>query len=131
MLYLLAAFAGFFSPYDKLERHSDYTLAPPMRIRIFDQAAARSFVYGLQRERHPETLRWINTVDTSQVFSVRLFAPGSEYRVLGLIRARVPSLAPAMDSCFCSAPTCWGGTSSRASYTVRRCRSPSACWGSA
>ena len=90
VLYLLAAFAGFFSPYDKLERHSDYTLAPPMRIRIFDQGRLRApFVYGLQRERHPETLRWINTVDTSQVFSVRLFAPGSEYRVLGLIRARV------------------------------------------
>ena len=36
VLYLVALFAEFFSPYDKLDRNTDLRFAPPQRIRVFD-----------------------------------------------------------------------------------------------
>ncbi len=84
-IYLLAAFAGFFSVADTYQRHPDHLFAPPTRVRVFhDGRLQRPFVYGLQVGRHPETLAPIYEDDREQVYPVRFLVRGHEYRLIGL-----------------------------------------------
>ncbi len=90
VLYLGAAFAGFFSVWGTLQRSSDHVFAPPTRVRIFhDGRLVRPFVYGLVPGRDPETLRKLFEINESQVYPIRLFVRGEEeYKLLGLFPAR-------------------------------------------
>ena len=81
VLYLLAAFCEFIAPYDLNERHRRFVYTPPQRIRLFhDGRFTRPFVYGLERSVDPETLRKSYSEDRSEVFPLRLFVRGHEYR---------------------------------------------------
>ena len=85
-IYLLAAFAGFFSVADTYQRHPDHLFAPPTPVRVFhDGRPHRPFVYGLQVSRHPETLAPIYEDDREQIYPVRFLVRGHEYRVIGLL----------------------------------------------
>ena len=85
IIYLLAAFAGFFSVADTYQRHPDHLFAPPTRVRLFhDGRLHRPFVYGLIVGRHPETLAPVYEDDREQIFPVRFLVRGHEYRVIGL-----------------------------------------------
>ncbi|MDE0022860.1 MAG: ABC transporter permease [Spirochaetaceae bacterium] len=87
VLYLLAAFAEFFAPYDKLLRNTDLRFAPPQRIRIFENGRLTApFVYGYTTERNLKTFREEFTVDESQRFRVGLFVRAGEYRLWGLFK---------------------------------------------
>ena len=90
VLYLVAAFAGFFSVWGTSQRSSEHVFAPPTRVRIFhDGRLFRPFVYGLVPGRDPETLRKLFELDESQVYPIRLFVRGEEeYKLLGLFAAR-------------------------------------------
>ena len=90
VLYLVAAFAGFFSVWGTSQRSSEHVFAPPTRVRIFhDGRLFRPFVYGLVPGRDPETLRKLFELDESQVYPIRLFVRGEEeYKLLGLFPAR-------------------------------------------
>ena len=90
VLYLVAAFAGFFSVCGTFQRSSDHVFAPPTRVRIFhDGRLVRPFVYGLVPGRDPETLRKLFEINESQVYPIRLFVRGEEeYKLLGLFPAR-------------------------------------------
>ena len=90
VLYLGAAFAGFFSVWGTFQRSSDHVFAPPTRVRIFhDGRLVRPFVYGLVPGRDPETLRKLFEINESQVYPIRLFVRGEEeYKLLGLFPAR-------------------------------------------
>jgi peptide/nickel transport system permease protein len=63
-----------------------YKYAPPTRIHIIDTEGnlRRPFVYGIVRERDPETLRNIFTEDTSVLYPIRFFVEGPEYEMWGL-----------------------------------------------
>lgn len=49
----------------------------------------RSFVYGLKKERHPETLRATHTEDTTKIYPIHLFAPGDSYEFWGLFETDI------------------------------------------
>lgn len=87
LLYLIAVFAPFLSPYDPDEFDKDFTYVPPTRVHFFDDTGTfhlRPFVYGLQRSVDPDTYRRVYTEDTSLRHPIRFFVSGFEYRLLGL-----------------------------------------------
>ena len=91
VLYAGALFAEFVAPYDGFRRFADYQLAAPQRVRLFHDGrpVLRPFVYGLHRERHPETLRWQFTIDRDTRYPIALFVRGDPYRLVGLIPADI------------------------------------------
>ncbi len=90
VLYFIAIFVEFLAPYGSLERNTAFRNAPPQRIRIFhDGGLHRPFVYGLSLERDPVTWRNVFTIDETQVYPIRLFVRGSDYRFWGLFRGNL------------------------------------------
>jgi peptide/nickel transport system permease protein len=51
---------------------------------MHDGALRRPFVYGIIRERDPETLRNTYVEDTSVIYPIRFFVEGPEYEMWGL-----------------------------------------------
>lgn len=90
-MYLVGVvFTGFFSTYPVAERHADYAFVPPQRIRIFHEGRLHvPFVYGLEKERDPETWRITYTNDKSQVYPVRFFSRGFDYKLWGFIPTNI------------------------------------------
>ena len=86
VLYLTTLLGEFFAPYDSFRRFADYPFAPPQRLRFIDQGrvSPRPFVYGYERFRDPESLRWRFNVDRSLRYPLSFFVRGDEYYVLGL-----------------------------------------------
>jgi peptide/nickel transport system permease protein len=83
--YLVALFAEIVAPYDPEGMFIQYKMAPPTRIHIRD-AEGRfhlPFVYKIVRDRDPETLQNLYTEDTSVGYPIRLFVPGTEYKLWG------------------------------------------------
>ena len=91
VLYLTALFGEFFASYDSFHRFADYPMAPPQRIRIFDKGKLniRPFVYGFDRYRDPESLRWRFTVNQTKKYPISFFVHGDEYRLLGLLKTDI------------------------------------------
>ena len=87
ILYLCAIFAGFFSPTVPDLRYPKTKFAPPQRIRFYDAAEGlqKPFLYGIQRETDPETLRRTFVTVETEKYPVRFFASGEPYKFLGLI----------------------------------------------
>ena len=88
LMYFIAAFCEFLSPYLPGTRFPDYLYAPPQRLRLL--ASGYGFephVYGLTRGRDPETFRRTFTIDREQRFRVRLFVRAEEYRLWGLFKS--------------------------------------------
>ena len=90
ILYAGALFAEFLAPYDAFRRFPDYQLTAPQRVRLFHDGTPRlPFIYGLHRERHPETLRWQFAIDRDTRYPIALFVRGDPYRLVGLIPADI------------------------------------------
>jgi peptide/nickel transport system permease protein len=88
VFYLLVLLAAFLSPYDYMQEGEDSILMAPQRLRCVDQEGRfhlRPFVYGTQTVLDREEFKWVHTVDTSQVYPLRFFTQGWEYKFLGLI----------------------------------------------
>ena len=88
LMYFIAVFCEFLSPYLPGTRFPDYLYAPPQRLRLL--ASGYGFephVYGLTRGRDPETFRRTFTIDREQRFRVRLFVRAEEYRLWGLFKS--------------------------------------------
>ncbi|QYO75998.1 ABC transporter permease [Devosia salina] len=87
ILILAAVFADMVGPYDPFEVQRLRTLAPPTPIHLFHEGQfVGPFVYGLARERDPETARVIFAEDTDKVLPIQLFAQGDEYSFFGLFK---------------------------------------------
>ena len=87
ILILAAVFADMVGPYDPFEVQRLRTLAPPTSIHLFHEGKfVGPFVYGLARERDPETARVIFAEDTEKVLPIQLFAQGDEYSFFGLFK---------------------------------------------
>ncbi len=83
ILYVVAGFAEFISPYEILER-SSLRYSPPHRVRLIDDDGRfhlRPFVYGMARQRDPETWELIYTEDRSQRYPIRFFIRGAPYKL--------------------------------------------------
>jgi peptide/nickel transport system permease protein len=88
VIYFVAIFGGFFTPNGIYQRHNDYILAPPQRIRFFHEGRLRwPFVYGYKSEINPETLRTNYTVDKTKLYPLHFFSRGYEYEFWGLFRS--------------------------------------------
>ncbi len=85
LMYLIAIFAQFLSPYPINERTAE-SFQPPQRLRFCDETGCqiRPFVYGFEMERDPETLESIFIVDETQKFPISLLVHSWEYRFWGI-----------------------------------------------
>ena len=88
--YLISAFAEFLAVHDPLSHEATRAFVPPQRVHFFDGLRPSwPYVYGLKRERDPETLQPLYKPDESQRYSLELFARGHEYKLLGLLKTNV------------------------------------------
>ena len=77
VIYLLAIFAGFFSPFDANTGDIRMRYVPPQRVRLIDADGWHApFVHGLHSTRDPETQEFVWTVDATARFPLRLFHGG-------------------------------------------------------
>lgn len=92
VIYVLAIFCEFFSPYDVETRFKPLLFSPPSKIHFVDDDGKfriRPFVYGLEKSRDRETLRLIYTEDKSQKHYFRFFRRGDPYRLIGLFPLKI------------------------------------------
>ena len=87
MLYGLATFCEFISPYDPNQRHPQYVQCPPQRPRFIDSEGdihLRPFVYTLRR--NPDAGEWQReyVADPGQLHPIRFFTRGPGYAMWGL-----------------------------------------------
>jgi peptide/nickel transport system permease protein len=87
ILYFIALFAEFVSPYDPQTRYKDYSAMSPTHLHIRDANGSfhLPFVYAVTRARDPVTLRPVYTEDTSARFPIGLFVEGEAYKLWRLI----------------------------------------------
>jgi peptide/nickel transport system permease protein len=86
IIYLLAIFCEFVSPYLPDETLARYKSAPPSTIRILDAAGKlhAPFVYLAEVSRDPETLRSIYTENKEVMYPIKFFVQGPTYKFWGL-----------------------------------------------
>jgi len=90
ILYFLAIFCEFITPYGPLTRFPKYSYAPPQRIRFFDETKSfhfRPFIYGLKQRRDPVTFRKIFTIDKGKKYTIYFFVHGEPYKLWGLFES--------------------------------------------
>lgn len=85
VLYLLAIFHPFVSPYLPNTRNEDYVYAPPQRLH-FD--GLRPYVYDLKQTLDMQTFRRTYTEDTSARHYVRFFVPVEPYKLFGVLSSK-------------------------------------------
>ena len=86
LLYLMAIFNAFLSPYTP-EQRTEYPYAAPNGLHLFRDGGFDPLVRGLALKADPATMSRVITQDPSQTFDVKFFASGPKYEILGLIPA--------------------------------------------
>ncbi len=90
LLYLTGIFCGFFAPYTLDSVHYSNVYSPPTRIHLFDDGKLKGpFVYGVNMQVDPDTLRKIYSEDKTVLYKVGFFAKGEEYKFLGLLKTEI------------------------------------------
>lgn len=87
LLYILAIFAEFFSPYDHSDIHRRHVLVPPQAMHVFDAQGQFTWPYvrALKGERDSVTRRLSYVEDPDTNFPIRLFAPSEPYKLWGIL----------------------------------------------
>lgn len=87
LLYLLAIFAEFFSPYDYTDINRRHVLMPPQAIHVMDSAGQLTWPHvramSGQRDKITRRLSYVENPET--MFPVRLFAPSEPYKMWGFL----------------------------------------------
>lgn len=81
VLYAMAIFHGFISPYTPNERNAEYVYAPPQTVHF---SGFRPFVYDIEQTLDMQTFRREYTEDKSQKYFIRFFVHGDQYKLFGL-----------------------------------------------
>lgn len=92
ILIVLALFAEFFSPTDLSQIDLKASFIPPQKIRFIDEEGnfhLRPFTYNQTLTLDPETYEPIWDIDTTKRYPIRLFVKGWEYKLFGIIPARL------------------------------------------
>lgn len=84
LLYLMAVFNAFLSPYAP-EHRTQYPFAAPNGLHLFRDGRLDPYVYGLTLKADPATMSRTIVQDREQTFDVNFFARGPEYNLFGLI----------------------------------------------
>ena len=90
VLYFMAAFCEFISPYDPNQRHPEYVLCPPQEIRFFDHEGdfhLRPFVYALREDPEADVWERGYLLDLEKRYPVYFFAAGPDYEMWNLFAA--------------------------------------------
>jgi peptide/nickel transport system permease protein len=88
VLYTLAVFCEFVSPYTTEQRNIRALNAPPMDIRFFDANGNfqfRPFVYTLKMNINPDTWMREYSEDQSMRYELEFFSKGTPYKLWGLV----------------------------------------------
>ncbi len=92
LFYAVALFAPFIAPYDPGEYDRSFMYMQPQKIRFVHPEKGfqlRPFVYGVTRTIDSRSFRRIYTIDKSQIYPLRLFVRGYEYKLFGFIRSDI------------------------------------------
>jgi peptide/nickel transport system permease protein len=83
ILYTLALFCEFFSPYDPLKFDPKLAFMPPQRIRVRDENGAfhAPFVYGVKQEIDEVSYQRTYVTNPEEKHKVILFARGDPYKM--------------------------------------------------
>ena len=89
IFYVFAIFGNFIAPQGTEQFDSRYVNCGPTKIHFVHEGKWEGpFVYGLQKDRDPDTYMNIFTEDKSSLYHIRFFQQGekgSSYKILGLI----------------------------------------------
>jgi peptide/nickel transport system permease protein len=85
--YLMAIFAEFVAPHDKLQRFEQLAYAPPSTVRIMDAEGNFHwpFIYGRTSQLDTQTFTYTFEEDPSKRYPIRFLVAGEPYHLLGLI----------------------------------------------
>lgn len=92
VIYFIAIFAGFLSPYGKQDYNAKIANMKPMGIHFFDSEgnfSLRPFVYEIEAGYDPVTFLPMYTENTETRAYVKLFVRGTPYKILGLFESDV------------------------------------------
>lgn len=93
ILYIVAIFGNFFAPQGTEKYDGSYVNCPPHGIHLFHEGKfIGPFVYGLARERDPETYMMKFVDNKEEIYKVHFFVQGtegSEYKFLGLFETNL------------------------------------------
>ncbi len=98
LLYLVAAFAEFLTPYDPSDFSSRHVYHPPQALSLIDTAAdgswsLRPHVQAMTLKRDPKTLKGTFTPDPDSKIYVKFFGEGYAYNLFGLIPTNIHLIA--------------------------------------
>ncbi|HEY8601119.1 MAG TPA: ABC transporter permease [Thermomicrobiales bacterium] len=83
--YLVVIFADFLAYSNPDASEAQRGLLSPQPIHFFDNGRFSPHVYAITGTRDPQTFKRVYKPDPNTKLPVRLFAPGFEYKLLGLI----------------------------------------------
>jgi peptide/nickel transport system permease protein len=84
LFYLVVVFADFLAYADPETSDAQRGLIAPQEIHWFDEGRFWPHVYALIGRRDPATFKRVYEPDPSQKLPLRFFAPGFEYKLLGI-----------------------------------------------
>jgi peptide/nickel transport system permease protein len=89
IFYFFAIFAEFMAPYLPLHRFKLFVSKPPSTIHLIDaQGKFRlPFVYGIERGRDPDTMFPVYKEITTEIYPIKLFVHGDQYKLWGLFKS--------------------------------------------
>jgi peptide/nickel transport system permease protein len=85
LFYTLVLFADFFAYTDPTKDNAELLLLSPQPIHWFDQGSFNPHTFAVTGKRDPKTFKKVYQPDPTQKVQVQFFAPGYEYKLLGLI----------------------------------------------
>ena len=99
IFYIFGLFAEFMAPYQPLHRFKYFVSKPPSAIHIRDAEGniRLPFVYGIERGRDPVTMFPVYKEITDQIYPIKLFVHGDEYKLWGLFKADLHLLGTGTD----------------------------------
>jgi peptide/nickel transport system permease protein len=88
LIYLVALFVEFLSPFPSDRTDSKFLYAPPQTLHLFDeQGKLRLYVNGYTSKIEPIALRRVFVVDPNVKIPIGFFVQGYPYKLLGVIPA--------------------------------------------
>lgn len=98
-IYIVAMVPDFFAPFPPDQTATDYTFAPPQRLRVFDadENGQRTFLPHVNDylvKVDPVALRRVFEVDPDSKIPIGFFVEGEPYKILGLFESNRRLIGP-------------------------------------
>lgn len=88
--YFIALFGNFIAPSNLVAYNSRIMNSPPTKIHMFHEGKyIGPFVYGIDMERDPVTKKKIYFENKDEIYKIKWFTQGCEYKLFGLIETDI------------------------------------------